>query len=73
MNGLLIAVGLIFLVCMIVGYTRGFIKIVASLAATVATIVLVTILSPYVSGVLLKAVPVEEMMQEVRHEHRRTR
>lgn len=64
MNGLLIAVGLIFLVCMIVGYTRGFIKIVASLAATVATIVLVTFLSPYVSGVLLKTVPIEEMMQE---------
>ncbi len=64
MNGLLIAVGLIFLVCMIVGYTRGFIKIVASLAATVATIVLVAVLSPYVSGVLLKTVPVEEMMQE---------
>ena len=64
MNGLLIAVGLIFLVCMIVGYTRGFIKIVASLGATVATIVLVTFLSPYVSGVLLKTVPIEEMMQE---------
>lgn len=64
MNGLLIAVGLIFLVCMIVGYTRGFIKIVASLAATVATIVLVTFLSPYVSGVLLKTVPIEEMMQK---------
>lgn len=64
MNGLLIAVGLIFLVCMIVGYTRGFIKIVASLGATVATIVLATFLSPYVSGVLLKTVPIEEMMQE---------
>ena len=64
MNGLLIAVGLIFLVCMIVGYPRGFIKIVASLGATVATIVLATFLSPYVSGVLLKTVPIEEMMQE---------
>lgn len=64
MNGLLIAVGLIFLVCMIVGYTRGFIKIVASLGATVATIVLATFLSPYVSGVLLKTVPIEEMIQE---------
>ena len=59
MNGLLIAVGLIFLVCMIVGYTRGFIKIVASLAATVATIVLVTFLSPYVSGVLLRQFPLK--------------
>lgn len=64
MNGLLIAVGLIFLVCLIVGYKRGFIKIVASLAATLATIVLVAFLTPYVSSVLLKTVPIEEMMQD---------
>jgi len=64
MNGLLIVVGLIFLVCMLVGYMRGFIKIVASLAATIATIVLVSFLSPYVSNMLLKTVPIEEMMQE---------
>ena len=64
MNGLLIAVGLIFFVCMIVGYKRGFIKIVASLAATIATIVLVAFLTPYVSGALLKAVPLERMMQK---------
>ena len=32
MNGLLIVVGIIFLICVIVGYKQGFIKIVASLA-----------------------------------------
>lgn len=64
MDTLLIVVGLIFLVCVIVGYARGFIKIVASLAATIATIVLVSFLSPHVSAIILKTVPMEEMLQE---------
>lgn len=64
MNGLLIVVGIIFLVCMIIGFTRGFVKIVASLAATIAIIVLVTVLSPYVSGAILKFTPIEEFAQD---------
>ena len=49
MNGLLILVGIILLVCVIAGLVRGFIKIVASLAATIIIIVLVVFLTPYVS------------------------
>lgn len=64
MNGLLIVVGIIFVVCMVVGYMRGFIKIVASLAATLATIVLVAFLTPYVSGILLKTFPIEAKVQK---------
>lgn len=64
MNGLLIAVGIIFLICLIVGYARGFIKIVASLAVTIATIILVTMLSPYVSDFLLKYTPIEKTVQK---------
>lgn len=64
MNNTLIIVGAIFLICMIIGYTRGFIRIIASLAATLATIILVTFLSPYVSGVLMNVLPVEEMVEE---------
>lgn len=64
MNKTLIVVGIIFLICMIVGYVRGFIRIVASLAATLATIVLVAFLSPYVSGVLLDVLPVEKMVED---------
>ena len=41
MNGLLILAGIILLVCVIAGLVRGFIKIVASLAATIIIIVLV--------------------------------
>ncbi len=64
MNGLLIAVGIIFLVCLIVGYARGFIKIVASLAVTIATIVLVMFLSPYVSDFILQHTPIEKAVQK---------
>lgn len=64
MNELLIIVGVIFLICAIVGYVRGFIKTVASLLATIAIVVLVVILNPFVSGAIQKAIPLEEMAQE---------
>lgn len=61
MNKLLILVGIIFLICIIVGYVRGFVKIVASLASSIAIIVLVVFLSPYVSDIILKVTPIDEM------------
>ena len=64
MNGLLIATGAIFLLCMIIGFKRGFIKIVASLVVTIATVVLVIFLSPYVSDFLIKNTPIEETVQK---------
>ncbi len=64
MNGMLIAVAIIFLAGLIIGYARGFIKIVASFAITIASIVLVMFLSPYVSDFILKNTPIEKMVQE---------
>lgn len=64
MNTLLIIVGLIFLVCIAIGVKRGFIKLVASLAITIATIVLVMFLSPYVSEAILKHTPIEKLVKE---------
>lgn len=64
MNGLLIVVAAIFLFCVFWGYHKGFIKIVASLAATIATIFLVSFLTPYVSDMILKVFPIEKTMQE---------
>ena len=64
MNNTLIIVGIIFLVCAIIGYARGFIRIVATLAATLATIVLVAFLTPTISGVLRTVLPVEKMVEE---------
>lgn len=64
MNELLVIVGAIFLICVIVGVVRGFIKIVASLLATIAIIVLVVVLNPFVSSAIQRVVPLEELMQE---------
>lgn len=64
MNVLLIVVGIIFLLGFIIGYKRGFIKIVASLVITVATILLVMMISPTVSKLLLKYTPIESMVEK---------
>lgn len=64
MNILLIVTGMIFLICGILGMAQGFIKIAASLAATILTIVCVMFISPYVSKMILKVTPLESMVQE---------
>ena len=64
MNKMLIAVGLIFVICMIIGYARGFLKIVASLGATLAIIAFVIFISPFVSNMILEMVPLENTIQE---------
>lgn len=64
MNWLLIGVGIIFAICMIAGYVRGFIKIVVSLVVTVATVVVVIVATPYVSKAIVKFTPMDEMIQK---------
>lgn len=49
MNWVIIATGLIFLICVVVGLYRGAVKIAVSLAATIVTFILVFFLTPYVS------------------------
>lgn len=49
MNKLLLVVGAIFLISIIVGYVRGFLKIALSLAITIASIFLVMAITPYIS------------------------
>lgn len=45
-NWLLLAVGIVFLVCMIAGFVKGFLRIGLSLLSTILTLVLVSFLSP---------------------------
>lgn len=59
-NLLLIIVGVIFLICIIVGCVRGALRIGISLVATVATIALVIFVTPYVGGALHKYSPIDE-------------
>lgn len=64
MNWLLIGVGIIFFVCMVIGYVRGFIKIIVSFGTTVASIVLVVFLTPYTSKAIVALTPIDEMVQK---------
>lgn len=63
MNKLLLVVGAIFLVCIIVGYIRGFLKIALSLAITVVSIFLVTAISPHISGWIQESTTIKDAVQ----------
>lgn len=63
-NWLLIIVATIFLVCIVVGYVRGFLKLGLSLLSTIITLVLVLFLSPYVADGLGKYTPVDDYIEE---------
>lgn len=64
MNWLLIITAGIFAVCMLTGYFKGFVKIVVSLAATVLTIILVNIMTPYIAEGIKTFTMVDEVIQE---------
>jgi len=61
-NVVLILTALVFLLSVLDGLKRGFIKIVASFAATIITIVVVVVATPYVSRVLEKVIPMESLV-----------
>lgn len=63
MSWVIIATGLIFLICIIAGLYRGALKIAVSLAATVVTFILVFFLTPYVSQGIMAATPLDEMIE----------
>lgn len=63
-NWLLIIVGVIFLICIVVGAIRGFFKIGLSLLSSVLTVVIMMYLSPYVGDALVKYTPLDEMIEE---------
>lgn len=60
----LLVVGMIFIVCIVAGYLKGFFKIGLSLLSTVITLVLVVILTPYVGDALAKYTPIDEMIEQ---------
>ena len=64
MNELLVIVAGIFLLSFMIGLNRGFIKIVASLSATLIILVLVMVSMPYVGKVLREYTPLEEKVKE---------
>ena len=63
MNKLLLVVGAIFLISIIVGYIRGFLKIALSLAITIASIFLVIAITPHISGWIQQSTSIGEVVQ----------
>lgn len=63
MNWLSMTVGAIFLISMIVGFMRGAIKIIVSLAATLLTLVLVYFAAPHVADALAKYTPLDDVIR----------
>lgn len=63
MNWLSMLIGAVFLICMIVGFMRGAIKIIVSLAATVVTLVLVYFATPFVSDAIARYTPLDDMIK----------
>ena len=62
-NWLLIIVAAIFIVCIVVGYVRGFLKLGISLLSTILTLVIVLFLSPYVADALAEYTPVDDYIE----------
>ncbi|MDD3362498.1 MAG: CvpA family protein [Hespellia sp.] len=62
MNWLLISIGVLFGFCMIYGFVRGILRIGVSLLATIASVILVLILTPYVSSAIAKWSPISDMV-----------
>ena len=63
MNTLLLVVGIIFLLSVIIGYKRGFLKNITSLASTLICVVLVLFISPGVSKWIQESTPLREIME----------
>lgn len=64
MNWILIGTGIIFLICIVVGISRGAIKIAVSLAATLLTLLLVYFATPYVAQGIAKYTPLDDFIKE---------
>ena len=62
-NWLLIIVATVFIVCIVVGYVRGFLKLGISLLSTVLTLVIVLFLSPLVADALSEYTPVDDYIE----------
>lgn len=64
MNWLEISIGVIFLICIIVGLVRGAFRIIVSLIAAIVTLVIVFFATPYVSQAIEKYTPLDDMIKQ---------
>ena len=62
MNAICIIIGMFFLVCVIVGWARGFFRVLISVAGTIASIIVAVYVAPYVSGYLQENTDMDEKL-----------
>ena len=63
MNWLLIAVMMIFLICIVVGAVRGAIKITVSLVTTLLTFLIVSFATPFVEKAIAEFTPLDDVIE----------
>lgn len=64
MNWVAATVGIIFLICIIIGICQGAIRIAVSLATTLVTLLIVFFATPYVAKAIAQYTPVDEMIEQ---------
>lgn len=64
MDWVVLAIGAIFLICIIVGVCKGAIKIAVSLAATLLTVVIVFFATPFVVKLIIEKTPVDTIIKD---------
>lgn len=64
MDFVVLGIGLIFLICVIVGIYKGAIKIAVSLVTTLLTLVIVFFVTPFVADLIESKTPVDSMIKD---------
>lgn len=64
MDFVVLGIGLIFLICVIVGIYKGAIKIAVSLVTTLLTLVIVLFATPFVADLIESKTPVDSMIKD---------
>ena len=64
MNWVVLTVGLIFLLCILMGIYKGAVRIAVSLVTTLLTLVIVFFASPLVANLIEDKTPLDEMIQD---------
>lgn len=64
MDWVLITVGIIFLVCIIIGICQGALRIAVSLLTTLVTLAIVFFATPHVADAVTKYTPVDDLIKE---------
>ena len=64
MNWVLATVGIIFLICIIIGICQGAVRIAVSLVTTLLTLLIVFFATPHVAKAIAQYTPVDEMIEQ---------